>query len=146
MYVCTPPSRFYIFLRWLQKRFFKCNFWRFLSFWAGSSLTKKRQKEWSNWFFSFLWPPQMCLFWFQNSFQILKKSKKIQKRPLLHPKLEKSKKCLFKGRRSGQIDFFLFFDPPKCACSDSNTVFKFWKNPKKSKKTPFTPKIQKMSF
>ena len=33
---------------------------------------------------------------------------KIQKRPLLHPKLEKSKKLLFKGRKSGQIDFFLF--------------------------------------
>ena len=65
-----------------------------------------RQKEWSNQFFPFLWPPQMCLFWFQKSFQILKK---IQKWPLLHPKLEKSKKDLFKGRRSGQINFFLFF-------------------------------------
>ena len=51
--------------------------------------TPKRQKEWSNWFFPFLWPPQMCLFWFQNSFRIWKTSKKNPKRPLLH------QKCVF---------------------------------------------------
>ena len=36
----------------------------------------------------------------------------------------------FKAGNSGQIDFFLFFHPPKSAYSDSKTVFRFWKNPK----------------
>ena len=77
----------------------------------------------------------MCLFWFQNSFRNLKNPKK-PKIPLLIPKLEKSKKTSFKGKMSGQINFLLFFDPPKCACSDSKTVFRFWKKSKKIQKRP----------
>ena len=76
----------------------------------------------------------MCLFWFQNSFwKILKNPK----RPLLHPKLEKSKNVFLKAEGVVKLIFFLFFDPPKCARSDSKTVNIFWKNPKKSKKDPF---------
>ena len=82
--------------------------------------------------FSFSPPPQCACSDSKTVFRLLKHSKN----PLLHPKLEKSKKHLFKDRRSGQIDFFLFFDPPKCACSDSKTVFGFWKNPKKIQKRP----------
>ena len=57
--------------------------------------------------------------------------KKSKKDPFYTQNWKNPKKHLFKGRRSGQIDFFLFFDPPKCACSDSKTVFGFGKKPKK---------------
>ena len=121
-----PLKLIFNFWKGSKKRFFKHNFRRFLSFWAGSSLTKKRQKEWSNRFFSF--PKQFSVF------------EKIQKRPLLHPKLEKSKKYLFKGRRSGQIDFFLFFDPPNVPVLIPKQFSNFEKKSKMSKKTPLTLK------
>ena len=92
---CIPLKLIFDFWKGSKKRFFKRNFRRFLSFWAGSSLTKKRQKEWSNRFFSFLWPPQMCLFWFQNSFRILKKSKKNPKKTPFTPKIGKIQKTSF---------------------------------------------------
>ena len=63
----------------------------------------------------------MWLFWFQNSFQILKNPKK-NKKDTFYSKNWKNPKNVYLKAGSGQIDFFLFFDPPKCACSDAPTL------------------------
>ena len=55
------------------------------------------------------------LFVILSIFQVVSECQYVSmypKRPILHQKLGKSKKRLFKGRKRGQIDFFLFFDPP----------------------------------
>jgi len=53
-------------------------------------------------FFLFLNPPNVPVL-IPKQFSDFEKIKKIQKRTLLHQKLEekKSKKCIFKGRKSG---------------------------------------------
>ena len=86
--------------------------------------------------FSFsLTPPNVPVL-IPKQFSDFEKNQKKSKKDPLYTK--NKKRCHFKGRKSGQIDLFLFFDPPKCACSDSKTVFESKKCPKK---TPFTPKM-----
>ena len=55
----------------------------------------------------------------KNDFYKPQKFSKIQKKPKKDP--HKIKKTI----KSGQNDFFLFFDPPKYTHFDSKTVFKF---------------------
>ena len=126
----------------VKKRFQKRNFRQFLTIFEHLRrifTDQEKAERVVQSIFSFsLTPPNVPVLIPKQFLDFEKIQKNIQKRPLLHPKLEKSKKCLFKGRRSGEIDFFFFSDPPSVPV----LIPKFLKkNPKMSKKTPFTPKM-----
>ena len=94
--------------------------------------------------FSFQLPPKYAHCDSKTVIKFWKTPIKIQKRPLFIKKWKNSKN-IFKAIRSSQIDFFLFFDPPKYAHCDSKKNFDFWKSPIKIHKRPlFHQKLEKL--
>ena len=71
--------------------------------------------------FSFSLTPLNVAFLIPKQFSDFEKSKK-NKKDTFYSKNWKNPKNVYLKAGSGQIDFFLFFDPPKCACSDAPTL------------------------